>query len=161
MALLSAAQDAALRDARAQFKGVVGYRPLAALLDSIKHLIGVEKFPPGAQSLKFTSRTSTAVAVVGGACRLYGVRVESGATKQTATDADADVIVQVLDGTVVVGSVKCKQDRDAEGYFFGSDDGVGIDISSSGLNVKAVQAADGSSNPDVEDRPDVLVYFGV
>lgn len=160
MSNLSTAQDQALRDARNQFKGAVSYRPLAALLDTIKHLLGLEKYVPGVKTKNFTAQTSTAATVVGAACTLYGVRVASGLVKQTAGDADADVIVQLLDGSVVVASVKCKQDKAAEAFFYAGDDGVGIPISSSGLTVKAVQSADGSSNPASANRPDIIVYYG-
>lgn len=161
MSKLTSASDTALRAARAQFRGSVNYRPLAALLDTIKELLGLEKSPAGVKTKKFTAQTSTAAAVAGAACTLYGVRVESGDAQNPAGDATNAVIVQLLDGSVVVGSIKCKADKAAEAYFYAGDDGVGVPISSSGLNVKAVQAADGSSNPASADRPNIIVYFGV
>lgn len=160
MGNLSSGQDTAIRAARAQFRGSVNYRPQAALLDTIKELLGLEKSQPGVKTKPFTAQTSTGASVAGGACRLYGVRIESGLAKNPAGDAVLDVIVQLLDGAVVVASMKCKADKAAEAYFYGGDDGVGIPISSSGLTVKAVAAADGSANPNAADLPNIIVYFG-
>jgi len=160
MGNLTTGQDQAIRSARAQFRGSVNYRPQAALLDTIKELLGLEKSQPGVKTKHFTAQTSTAAAVVSGACRLYGLRIESGLAQNPAGDAALDVIVHLLDGTVIVDTLKCKADKAAEQYSYAGDDGVGIPISSSGLNVKAVAASDGSANPNAADRPNIIVYFG-
>jgi len=157
MAGLSTGQDQGLRAARNQHRGAVGSEPLASLLEALKRLMGNETVLPDVKTQSFTAQTSTASTVVGSACRLYGVRVDSG----NALTSTLDVIVQLLDGSVVVASTKCTTEQASEAYFFGGTFGVGIPISSSGLTVKAVAAADGSSNPAAGDRPLVTVFYGV
>lgn len=86
--------------------------------------------------------------------RLYFVWAESPVA------ATNDVIVQLTDNAIVVASFKVKAAQAAEAYFYNSLEGAGISIGTD-LKVKAVAAADGTSNPSAGDRPDVVVVYGV
>lgn len=157
MAGLSPGKEDFLRTQRNQHAGAVGSEGLTSLLSALKRLLGNEIALPDIQQFTVQVATSTATAVVGGACRLYGMRVVSG----EALTSTLDTIVRALDGAVAVGAVKCASEQAAEVYFFAGARGVGIPISASGLNVVAVAAADGSSNPAAGDRPKVTLYYGV
>lgn len=110
---------------------------------------------PDLQIAQFSAQTSTPANVdAAGVGRLYFIWVSSPTTGSTL-----DTIVQILDNSVVIGSVKVKTGRASEVYFFDSVDGVGEEYATN-LQVKAVAAADGTSNPAVGDRPNIVVVWG-
>lgn len=132
-----------------------------ALLDCLKAKAGIERDVPNVKVKTVSAQTSTATVVLGGPCRLYGVRVESGdAISAAQADAVLDVIVNLLDSSVGVARVKCAANKDAEAYFYAGTDGAGIPIATS-LSVSALAAADGSSNPNAADRPTIHILYGV
>lgn len=152
---LSTGQDQALRAARHQYQGAVGSEGLKSLLEAIKRLGGNEASVPDVKTASFTALSSTAQVVYGGACRLYGIRVESG----NALTSTLACLVDCLDNTLHVSRIKCNSEKAAEMYLFGSGDGIGVDILVS-LNVGAYAIADGTSAPAAGDRPLVTVFYG-
>jgi|SRR6185369_3865895 len=146
--------------ANAAFKsGKVPVRALKALLDSIKDQQGIERgglFPNPKEYVGAAVATSTAAVAKASAARVYGVRATSG----TATDPDQaaasnDVVVHVLDGSVIIGTIKLSKNEAGESYFYGKD-GIGV-LALTNVSFKAVQVADGSSNPAAGDRPVVTI----
>lgn len=137
------------------------YRPgrveaaaLRGFFHTIEKVQGHNVSIPDLQISSFTAQTSTGANVdASGTGRLYAVWANS------PVGSTLDTIVQVLDNTVVIGSFKIKSTRSSEVYYFDSVDGVGIEYGTS-LIVKAVAAADGSSNPAAGDRPDLVVIWG-
>lgn len=153
-----AATDMGLR-AGATFKtGKVPVSALKALLDAIKGQQGIERGGLFASPKEYplaAVATSTAATAKSSAARVYGVRAVSGTALAGGASASADVVVQILDGTIVIGAVKVTKNEAAEAYFYGKD-GIGI-LALTNVQVKAVQIADGSSNPASADRPTVTV----
>lgn len=151
--LFSAATDMALRAGHSFKTGKVPSRALNALLDSIKDAIGVERggFFPNPKEYPITGAGSTAQVAKASAARVYGFRAVSG-LNLTST---LDVVVQILDGSVVIGSCKLTSEQDCEVYFYGKD-GIGI-LALTNVSVKAVAIADGSSDPAAGDKPTVIV----
>lgn len=156
MAGLTAGQDQLLRQARAQYAGAVGSEPLKSLLEALKRLSGNEINLPDVKTKVFVAAGSTGQTVVGGACTLYGIRVESG----NALTSTLAVVAELLDNTLLRAAVTCSSEKAAEAYFFGGAQGVGIPIATS-LVVKVVAAADASSDPAAGDKPIVTVFYGV
>lgn len=139
--------------ARAYKSGVVASDLLLAFLKSIEDHAPTRADVPDVKEVKLSALTSTSTSV-GAYTRLYGVRAES------PSGSSNDVIVSFLDGTVAIGcGVKCTTKQAAEAYFAAGSDGFGVPISG-GLNAKAFQAADGTSNPAAGDRPTVYVLVG-
>lgn len=161
MSTNQAGQDLLIRAKRAAFKGRVEEWGQAAMLSAIKD-VDAGGAPLDVQEYTTTSQTSTAAVVTSGPGVLYGIRVESGSVKQTVSTSTLDVIVYITDtanSDAIIAAVKCKSNKDAEAYFFGGDGNVG-EVFASGIKVKAVAAADGSSNPAAGDRPDIRIYYG-
>jgi hypothetical protein len=152
-----AATDMGLRANAAFKKGKVPARALNAVLDSIKDAMGVERgglFGTPKEYPLSAVATSTAAVAKASAARVYGVRAVSG-TAAGGSAASNDVIVHVLDDTVIIGTLKLTKNEDGEAYFYGKD-GIGV-LALTNVKVKAVQVADGSSNPAAADRPAVTV----
>lgn len=152
---LSTGQDQGLRAARNQFQGAVGSEGLNSLLEAMKRLLGNEVSLPDVSVARFVAASSTAQVVFGGACKLYGIRVESG----NALTSTLACLVDCLDNTLAISRVKCNSEKAVESYVFGSDQGVGVDVLVS-LNVKAFAIADGTSAPAAGDKPIVTVFYG-
>lgn len=143
------------------YRGQVSYHGERALLEAMKAKAGIERDVPDIRVKSVLAQTSTASTVVGGPCRLYGVRVESGdAISAAQADAVLDIICNLLDNAVGIARVKCAANKDAEAYFYAGTDGVGIPCATN-LTVSALAAADGSSNPNAADRPTIHVLYGV
>jgi len=157
---LKVGTEHSFRAAAAYHKGKVGSRGLDALLETLKDSISSDDGPAvnPRKSIK-TAQTSTPAEVKGSAGVLYGVRVTTGTLAVAGSTAVADVIVQITDNDIVIASVKCGYSEAAEAYFYGGDGAVGITCATD-IEVKAVQAADGSSNPAAVDRPDIEVIYG-
>lgn len=152
MPITSAAVTGILNRA-AQRTGRVPLVILRAMLDALKELQFSASYPEPRLTIT-AAVTSTATVLVGGAGRVYHVRVlsPSGATN--------DVIVQLLDGASVVrASVHCTAKGDAEALIAGGADGAGVPFATD-IRVKAVASSDGSSNPAAGDRPTVEVILG-
>lgn len=115
---------------------------------------------PDLQISSFSAQSSTEADVdASGSGRLYFVWAASGTAKAVATTSTLDVIVQLKDNDVVIGSFKVKSNRASEVYFYDSVDGVGLEYATD-LEVQAVAAVDGAANPAAGDRPDIVVVWG-
>lgn len=162
MGKLEVGTDLKLRAERAYMKGRVGPELQNGLLAALK-TVDVGADVKDVVEKGFTAQTSTAATVNAGEVRYYGMRVTSGtATDPAATAASNAVIVQILDasnGNAVISAVKCLANQDAEVYNVAGSGQVGVLVTN--LTVRAVQAADGSSNPAAADRPAITVYYGV
>lgn len=149
-----------LLEAHAYRLGKVNERFLLGFLQMVENQQGNQIKVPDFTIGAVTAQTSTAsAAFVTGTGRLYGFQVLSGSLSAAATAASNDVIVQFTDNSIVIASAKCTANCALEVYLAGATDGVGITFGTD-LKVKAVQAADGSSNPAAADRPDVVVIYG-
>jgi len=133
---------------------------LRGLLQGIENVQGHNVSVPDLTIARFTAKTSTpSSAIVTGTGRIYGVWALSGTLSAAGTSAALDTIVQVTDNSIVVASFKVKANKAAEVYFYDSGDGIGEQFGTN-LKVLAVAAADGTSNPDAADRPDLVVIYG-
>ena len=141
---------------KAYDRGRIRQEPIKAMFDVIRQIKeGLYGNPPDVKVATLTTVGSTAQVAFNGACRVYGIRVES------PTGASNAVAVKVLDSTVQTGpGVSCRPAKEAEAYFFGEDDGVGARIATN-LQIKAFAIADGTSDPASADKPTVRVYYGV
>ena len=145
----------ALMAQKAYDRGRIRQEPIKSQFD-VKRQVkeGLYGNPPDVKVATLTTVGSTAQVAFNGACRVYGIRVES------PTGASNAVAVKVLDNTVQVGpGVRCQPAKEAESYFFGGDDGVGCVIATS-LQIKAFAISDGTSDPASGDKPTVRVYYG-
>lgn len=158
---LSSGRDMGLRARRDVFRGNVSQRGMFSLLDDMKAKAGIEKDVPDIRVKSVLAQTSTATVIVGGPCRLYGVRVESGTVISSAQAAAVlDIIANLSDNAIGIARVKCTANKDAEAYFYAGTDGVGIPCVTD-LSAAALAAANGSGNPNAADRPTIHVLYGV
>ena len=142
-------------------RGRVEAAALRGFMYTVEKVQGHGVKVPDLQISTFSAQTSTEADVdAAGTGRLYFVWASSLA------GAANDVIIQLKDNDIVIGSFKLKaagatatEDRASEVYFFDSVDGVGLEYATD-LEVQAVAAVDGTSNPAAADRPDIVVVWG-
>lgn len=140
--------------------GRVEVLALRGFFHTVEKVQGHQVAIPDLQISSFTAQTSTEADVdAAGTGRLYFVWASSGSSKAVATTSTLATIVQIKDNDVVIASFKVASNRASEVYFFDNVDGVGIPYSTD-LEVQAVAALDGTSNPAVGDRPDIVVVWG-
>lgn len=140
---------------RCEVLGLRGY------FHTIEKVQGHNVLVPDLTIATFAAQTSTPSAAVFTATgRLYFIWAASGTKSAAGTTALLDAIVQVTDNNVVVASSKIAANQAMEAYFYNTNNGVGISMGTN-LKVLAVAAADGISNPNAVDRPDILVVYGV
>lgn len=151
--VFNSATDMGLRAGAAYKTGKVPALALNALLDSIKAAIGVERggLFPSPKEYKVTGAGLTAQVAKASAGRVYGFRAVSG-KNLTST---LDVVVQILDGTVLIGAGKLTSEGACEVYFYDKD-GIGM-LALTDIRVKAFAVADGTSDPAAGDKPEVTV----
>ena len=133
---------------------------LRGFFHTVEKVQGHQVSIPDLQISFVSAQTSTPANVdASGTGRLYFIWALSGTLSAAGTSASNAAIVQVLDNSVVIASAKGTANNALEAYFYDSTDGVGIPYSTN-LQVAAVAAADGTSNPAAADRPDVVVVWG-
>lgn len=153
---LSTGQDQLLRANRNQHPGAVGSEGLLSLLAALKRAAGNEVALPDVQTKTFVAAGSTSQVVIGSACTLYGVRIESG----TALTSTLGVVARLTDNTIIRAALHCSSENAAECYFFGGAQGIGIPIVTS-LELTVTAAANGTADPAAGDKPIVTVFYGV
>lgn len=115
---------------------------------------------PDLQISFFSAQSATEADVdASGTGRLYFVWGLSGTAKAVATTSTLASIIQIKDNDVVIASFKVGSNRAGEAYFYDDIDGVGIPYSTD-LEVQAVDALTGATDPAVGDRPDIVVVWG-
>lgn len=140
--------------------GRVEVIPLRGFFHTVEKVQGHGVRIPDLTITSFSAQTSTEADVLAsGTGRLYFVWAASGTAKAVATTSTLPVIVQLKDNDIVFASFKVASNRASEVYFYDSEDGVGQSFATD-LEVQAVAAADGTSNPAAGDRPDIVVVWG-
>ncbi len=138
-----------------QYRSGINAAQLRAFLDAMKQA-GVESGGnvPDVKDVTETALADSAVTVQSGAGRVYGVLIAS------QSGANDDVIVSLLDNTVVIAATSCVQKKGGQAFFFSENEKPGIAFTTA-LKVKACKKSDGSTAPDAADKPDVTVLYGV
>ena len=140
--------------------GRVEVLALRGFFHTVEKVQGHGVLIPDLQISTFDAQTSTEADVdASGVGRLYFVWAASGTAKAIDTTSTLDTIVQLKDNDVVIASFKVTSNHASEVYFYDTIDGVGIPYATD-LEVQAVAAADGTSNPAAGDRPDIVVVWG-
>lgn len=134
-------------------RGRVEQNALRGFFHTCEKVQGQGVMLPDLQVTAFSALNTEQDVDASGAGRIYFLWIESPAA------STLDTIVQVKDNDVVIASAKVKSTKSCEVYFFNGDDGVGIPYATD-LEVQAVAAADGSSQPAAGDRPTVYVVWG-
>lgn len=133
---------------------------LRGLLQAWENIQGHSVSIPDLKFAFFAAATSTpSAAIITGSGRLYGIWALSGSLAAGAPTSTLDAMVQITDNSVIMSSFRVKSNKAAEVYFFDSGDGVGAAFGTN-IKVQATAAADGTSNPAVGDRPDIVVLYG-